>query len=633
MTVRLGTLWLAVVASWCWNHGITGDVQQPPHFQTRVEAVVLDVSVLGRDGLPVRGLSAADFTVLEDGRPQPVSTFTLVDLSGIEATAPGWLRNAPLEAGANDDVAEGAIYVVLVDDVMTEPIPARVQQCARLVLDALRPRDLAAVVFLANKRAGQAFTRDRSRLLAAVERYRGPMGGSALPALAPRMLVDTLADLADGLSALPSRRKAVIYIGAGLPIDLGSGMPTSLNWQEILRAHDTGAFVHLLLRLFERARRANVTVYGLDPSGLSAAHRSVEQDFLRTLAQNTGGFVVTDTNDPQSGVAQILRENSSYYLLGYQPTNQRTEGRFRRIEVRVNRPDVTVRTRSGYIEPSRAQVVTQEAPASALETALSGLLPKQDVSIRLTAAPVALWTRKQAALAIVVSVQPGRDAASPPGTAEARARADLDVLVRAYDMDGHLQGSERLHARVPPSAAAGEPCEVLSRLDLHPGRYQLRVAATLRGKTGSIFHDVDVPDFAASRLALSGVAVTAAPAVPSSPNERLLSLLPVPVVPTARRDFSVADRVSAFLYVYQSGSQVPAPVMMSSRIADAMDTKVFEAVHTLDASLFTTARAAGYRLDLPLASLQPGSHLLSIEAAAGGIRARRDIQFTVHEPR
>jgi len=634
MITRLRPLLVVVVVSLSWNGDVTGAVQEQPRFRTGIEAVVLDVSVLGRDGTPVRGLTAADFTVLEDGRPQAVSTFTPVDLPDVERAAPAWVRDVPRDTTANDEGAEGAVLVILLDDVtMAEPNPSRVQSCARLVIDARGPHDLAAVVFMANKRAGQEFTYDRSRLLAAVERYKGGSPGGALTALAPRMLVDTLGDLADGLSALPARRKAIVYIATGLRIDLGSGMPDSPVFSEILRAHDTGGFVHLLLRLFDRARRANVNVYCLDPRGLVADGGQVEHDFLRTLSQNTGGFTVTDTNDPQPGVAQIFRENSSYYVLGYQPANRRTEGRFRKIEVRVNRPGVTVRTRSGYMEPDRARAAATRKPADALGTAISGFLPKTDVSMRVTAAPFALSTRKRAALAIVVGLQPGRETAGAPGAAGTPPLEEIDVLVSAYNMMGDLKGSERLHARVRLRAEAAErdSCEVLSRLDLNPGRYQLRLAANIRGRTGSVHYDVEVPDFAGSALSLSGVAVTATPAVPSAPKDRLLPV--IPVVPTARRDFTAADRASAFLLVYQGGGQALAPVTIRARIVDSMNTEVFESVRTLDAALFNSRRAADYRLDLPLASLRPGPHLLTLEATMGKSHDRRDVRFTVLENR
>jgi hypothetical protein len=123
--------------------------QPPPTFRTGVEAVVLDVSVLGRDGLPVRGLSAADFTVLEDGRAQKIDTFTAVDLPDVVRTGATWLRDAPRETRANTELNEGAILVLVLDDmVMSRQGALHAPIYARQVIDGLGPNDLAAVVYM-----------------------------------------------------------------------------------------------------------------------------------------------------------------------------------------------------------------------------------------------------------------------------------------------------------------------------------------------------------------------------------------------------------------------------------------------------------------------------------------------------
>ncbi len=249
------------------------------------------------------------------------------------------------------------------------------------------------------------------------------------------------------------------------------------------------------------------------------------------------------------------------------------------------------------------------------------------------AAHLALSSRKKAALAIVVGLQPGRETSGASEAAGTPRLEDINVLVSAYNLMGDLKGSERLRARVRLRAETAErdSCEVLSRLDLNPGRYHLRFAADVRGKTGSVHYDVDVPDFAGSTLSLSGVAVSVIPPVPSAPKDRLLSV--IPVVPTARRNFQAADRVSAFLLVYQGGDRALSPVTFRARILDALNTGVFESVRTLDAALFTSARAAEHRLDIPLASLRPGPHLLTLEATMGKSQVRRDVRFTVLEGR
>jgi hypothetical protein len=138
---------------------------------------------------------------------------------------------------------------------------------------------------------------------------------------------------------------------------------------------------------------------------------------------------------------------------------------------------------------------------------------------------------------------------------------------------------------------------------------------------------VDVPDFGGSALSLSGVTLTATPNVPSAPKDRLLQV--IPVVPTARRDFTATDRVSAYLQVYQGGRRPLAPVSVRVRIVDGQAAEVLDSVRTLEPAQFSGNRAAHYRLDLPVASLRPGAYLLALEATMGKSRARREVRFRV----
>ena len=102
----------------------------------------------------------------------------------------------------------------------------------------------------------------------------------------------------------------------------------------------------------------------------------------------------------------------------------------------------------------------------------------------------------------------------------------------------------------------GEPLvyDVLTRLDLAPGRYQLRLAAesTLFGKRGSVYYDVEVPDFSAEPLSMSGLALSLGGGAVTMPAGAFHPL--VPFDPTSRRVFRSTDQVRAFVQVYQGGS-------------------------------------------------------------------------------
>lgn len=122
----------------------------------------------------------------------------------------------------------------------------------------------------------------------------------------------------------------------------------------------------------QRANRANVTFFAIDPRGLAAfddpigpmrpaippkdrERMSSRQGGLRELALNTDGAVVLNTNDVTDGVARMMAGLDAYYLMQYYSTNTKLDGRFRSISVRVNRPGVKVRARRGYLAPTEEE--------------------------------------------------------------------------------------------------------------------------------------------------------------------------------------------------------------------------------------------------------------------------------------
>ena len=128
-------------------------------------------------------------------------------------------------------------------------------------------------------------------------------------------------------------------------------------------------------QLAQRANRANVTFYAVDPRGLAPFDDSIgpmrpatpaqdrermssRQGGLRELAGNTDGAVVLNTNDVKGGVARMMADLGSYYLMQYYSTNPKLDGRFRSITVRVKRPGVLVRARPGYLAPTEAEART-----------------------------------------------------------------------------------------------------------------------------------------------------------------------------------------------------------------------------------------------------------------------------------
>lgn len=598
--------------------------QGPPTFRAATEAVVLDVSVLDRSRHPVGGLTAGDFTILEDGQAQAIMTFKEINTGG-GPPEPVWSAAHPPDVRRNDEFRDHRVVVIVLDasTPMAGEDAIGTRQVGEMIIDQLEPGDLAAVVHTMNKPAGQDFTTDRALLRASVKRFSGSIGGDDMASTLYRVTLSALSGVAKNLAALPEQRKALIFISVGLPLDPsriagpGSGSPVAGGQNQDMYLD--------LLEMLEAAQRSNISIYGIDPGGLRMYSTSFRRhDFLRTLSESTGGFAVLNANNPKKQIEQICEENRHYYLLGYQPSNRRTDGRFRKVEVRVNRPHVTLRTRNGYYEPRNAKSNSQAAAATPVVTsALQGVLPMADLPLQMTAASFAGRSGKRADVAIVVGVREPMPAGSTATT------SDVEVAAHAYNTGWRLRASEGFTVRLGVKSAPGQPVHyaLMSRLALEPGRYQLRVAiqSSLAGRRGSVYCDLTVPDFTKPQLSGSEVVLDVRPPAVSAPVAALSKMLSFD--PSVRRDFGSGDEVAAFLRIYQRGRKTALPMQVTTRVLDRDGNSLWSSAEDIGRERFADAGEADYRVELPISTLAPGQYLLEIAAADGRSTVRRGLRF------
>ena len=529
-------------------------IQEAQVFRTGVDVVQLDVTALDRQRQPVRNLTKEDFTILENGRAQPIVAFAEHAIADTRL-----LVHSPA-SGIDSDVASnelpnGRLVVLILDDATLpfDPLILKnAKQIAKDVIERLGPADLAAVLFTRDNRASQNFTSDRNRLLVAAQNLSTGfvLPGRSWKPTAPewhmyyRAALRTLRDVADHLASLRDRRKLIVYVSTGIPLNQG--------WEDDSHPKD----------IFLKALRANVNIYPIDPGGFvgfesyllrksqmpqAAAHIQQEstryRDFLLTLANNTGGRAVVNTSEFAAGIDQIFQETSSYYLIGYVPTKPLAEGGYRRIEVRVKRRDVTVLARSGFFAELTASKSSDAAPVSA---AVSGLLPDSGLKMRATLIPLASddATKSTVAMALAISQE----------SAERSLHSEsFQLQTSVFTPEGKLLVSHRRSTSLSKSPGATPWFEELSRFDLAPGRYEVRASALdpAGGKTGSVYGDLVVPDFANEPLALSGIGIERA-ARASAPRPLF------PVSPTTERTFGRDDTVSAWVQVCRGVTTSPA---------------------------------------------------------------------------
>ena len=219
--------------------------QQPQvTFQSGVDVVLVDVSVLDKDRRPIRGLTAADFTILEDGKPRDIAAFTAVELPaapvvGTAATAASWVRDVPADTATNDVSGEGRLVVIMLDRSIEVGHPTTVaREIATAAIDQLAPNDLAAVVYTVNHAQPQNFTSDRARLRKALQ--SSPRGTElsdeaqevlrnmpalvALPTTSGNCycglcVPEAITQIAISLQDVSQRRKSLLFIGRGISVD------------------------------------------------------------------------------------------------------------------------------------------------------------------------------------------------------------------------------------------------------------------------------------------------------------------------------------------------------------------------------------------------------------------------------
>jgi VWFA-related protein len=284
--------------------------QLPPRFRTGIDVVELDVTVLDHTRRPVRGLTAADFTLLEDDQPQDVIAFQEIDVPSRDPVGAAWLRDVAPDVTSNEP-AGGRILIIVLDDATMPPNPMVVRTAkdiAREAITQLGPEDRAAVLFTRDNSGSQDFTADRARLTRAIDklafgfirpgaarmqpsgRRPGPQAqapASREDALWYHYSIQTVRRAAEYLRDAPHRRKTLLYISVGVPIDFAPGATegtVSSPDGDVQRD-----LAYQAQRAFVEAVRSNVVIYGIDPAGLQVDDTRLTREFLQTISENTGG--------------------------------------------------------------------------------------------------------------------------------------------------------------------------------------------------------------------------------------------------------------------------------------------------------------------------------------------------------
>lgn len=658
----------------------------PPTFRVEINYVEVDALVTDAAGNSVANLTADDFEVLEDGKPQKISAFSLVNIP-IERAERPLFAAGPIEADvrSNEEV-DGRVYVIVLDDLHIHPLrTSRVKAAAKGFVERhFAANDLAAVVYTSGRAdAGQEFTNNRRLLLAAIDRFSGrKLRSSTLerleryqstqgmrspgervedPVLAERAFnarnsLEGVRNLADFLAGIRGRRKAMLFISEGVDYDI----------HDVFTNRDASSIMDASRDAIGAATRANVAIYSIDPRGLTSMgdemievgsfpnddpdagisstgmmdELRLSQDSLRTLSDETGGFAAVNRNDFDGAFERLVRENSSYYVLGYYPTNDRRDGRFRKIEVHVRRPGLQVRSRKGYQAPRGRAPENKPAAtpaAAAVREGMSSPLPMAGIGLTAFAAPFK-GNAPNASVALAIEVEAGAFEYTEKNGVFTN---DLELAVTATDAKGKTHPGERntINLAFKPDTLArvkARGFRVVTQLDVPPGRYQVRIAAgESTGRVGSVFYDLEVPDFHKAPFTMSGLAVTSASAG-QTPTARAKDPLKdfLPGAPTARREFPRGDELALFAEIYENAPGAPAHMVdITTTVRSDAGRVLFQNQEERNSTELQGGRGGyGYTTRIPLTDLEPGVYVIHVEATSRAASDRgvgRDVQITV----
>jgi hypothetical protein len=372
-----------------------------------------------------------------------------------------------------------------------------------------------------------------------------------------------------------------------------------------------------LHEITREANRHNTSIYPIDPRGLVADEGDVAaslrpgcgrvpastrlrltQDTLRELADETDGRAIVNRNSLTEGLAQILRDSSQHYLLGYSSTVSQNDGKFHQIRVRVKRPKVEVRARKGYWastaeDVSRAATPTPVTPRPVVDALGAIAAPNQEGRLLRTWVGVGRGADGKGRVTVVWE---------PTASGAARGDVAARVTVTAARPRG-----ENLFEHAPEDLPAGTPHRVA--FDVQPGSLELTTTVTDR-EGNTIDREkrvINVPDYAGGETALGTPYFYRA----RTPREFQALAAGADATPVATREFPRTERLLIRFDAYAPSGESVSP---SAAVLSRAGRRMFEVPVT------RATASASHQIDLPLSSLPAGEYVLEVVAAPDGPR-------------
>ncbi|HTW63211.1 MAG TPA: VWA domain-containing protein [Bryobacteraceae bacterium] len=648
--------------------------QVTPTFKTSTNLVIVNVTVRDKSGKAIENLKKDQFTLLEDGKPQKIAVFELQHLNdqtlpAFEVPAPTLKARAP---AANTPLAEPkpalktdelkdrrliALFFDLSSMQPAEQIRAR-NAAVKFIETQMTVSDVVSIMTLTNElRVIQDFTNDRDTLLGAIQSLR--IGDSSeLAGLAATgadatddsgeftaddtefnifntdLKLSALEDAARKLAPFPEK-KALVYFSSGIG-------KTGVDNQSQIRATVNAAV------------RANVAFYPIDARGLVAfapagdatqaspkgtgvftgnaqtSARSTfhdSQDTIFTLAADTGGKALLDSNDLTLGIKAVQTDINSYYVLGYYSANPAQDGKYRHVTVKIAALQESAKLdyRRGYYAAKVWGKMSSSDKERQLEDALTLDDPFTDLPLALEV-DYFQTGREKYFVPITVRIEGSSLGLSPKST------TDLDFIGQIRDPKGKMLGGIRdeIKLKLTEQNAAQlsqRHVEYDTGVTLPPGDYNLRFLAreNQSGKMGTYEMKFTVPDLSKQSTAVRMSSVVwsnqreplSASIGSATNNKRLEAEHPLvengeKLIPDITRVFRKNQKLYVYFEVYDPGTAA-SPSVSAELTMFRGKSKAFESapVHVTKPKS-GRANTVALEFELPLANIPPGQYTCQV---------------------
>jgi VWFA-related protein len=644
--------------------------QPPQPFTIRVntQLVIQAVSVTDKEGKIIPGLTADDFVLTEDNVPQNISVFefqkiddTVVPRSTVSLgqplaaeVQPASTRIAPVPEGDNR-YQDRRLLAIYFDMSALGPIDRfRALQAAQTFIEKeMKGPDLVAIFTYSDGaiRVRRDFTDDKDALVGMIQRLLYPTDKDIAEDTATDFgqnsgefnLFNTdrqLAALQTAVNMLGvvREKKSLIYFASGLNLN---GVDNQAQLRATLNA----------------ARKANVAFYPVDARGLVAtapmgnasqaspgglgmytgasAMTSMRvlqrsQDALYTLAADTGGKAMLDSNDLSLGIVRAQQAQSSYYILGYYSTNANRDGKLRKVKVTVKDRNADLSYRESYYADKEFTKYSSTEKERHLEEAMLLGNPITDLTIVME---MNYFRLNNAEYFIPLAVKiPGSELVL--AQKEGAEKTVIDFLWEIKDESGATVTNLRDRVEIKlkgetASRLASSPVQYDSGSTLFPGKYTVKFLArnAETGRIGTYQANLVVPNLnreqvrlPTSSVVLSSQRVAMADALfnaGKTKDAKEQATNPLiedgqKLIPSVTRVFSRSRDLYIYLQAYEREATTMHPLAAVVTLLKGEEVVFESPAYTVTEGMDPKSKAVPFKLSLPLGPVEPGEYVFQI---------------------